>query len=221
MSATMLSQSRILIVDDHALVRHGLTQLISHEPDLDVCGDAEDASQALLAVEQTAPDLVIVDISLKESNGIDLIKRLRAHHPHIKILVSSMHDESLYAERALHAGALGYITKQQATDTVIDAIRQVLKGEVYLSPAMTSQLLHRLGGHGRDFEENAVARLSDRELEVFEMIGHGLATRQIAERLHLSIKTIETHREHIKEKLNLANGAELARHAVRWVLEEA
>lgn len=210
----------MLIVDDHALVRLGLAQLISLEPDLEVCGDASGAGEALRKVDALRPDLVILDISLQEGSGIELTKSLKVRYPGVKVLVASMHDESLFAERALRAGALGYINKQEATDKVVEAIRQVLDGQIYLSPDMTNHLLQRLGNR-RDspLERPSLETLSDREWQIFELIGRGLPTRRIAEQLDLSIKTIETHREHIKEKLNLANGAELMRHAVQWVLE--
>ncbi len=225
MSATILKTKttpiRILIVDDHALVRLGLAQLISDEPDMEVCGDVSDADEALAKVKELQPHLVILDISLQRGNGIELTKCLKARHPNVKVLISSMHDESLFAERALRAGALGYINKQEATDKVVGAIRQVLDGQIYLSPEMTNHLLHRLGSQRDELlERPSLASLSDREWEVFELIGRGLSTRQIAKQLHLSIKTIETHREHIKEKLALTNGAELTRHAVQWVLED-
>ena len=211
--------TRIFIVDDHALVRCGLAELISHETDMAVCGEAEDGGEAMRQMERLTPDLVVVDISLKSSNGIDLIKRIKARHPDVKILVSSMHDESLFAERALQAGASGYVNKEESTDTVVEAIRKVMQGHVYLSPQMTDQLLHRVTGDSESCEVLSVHRLSNRELEVFELIGNGLGTRQIADRLRRSVKTIETHREHIKEKQNLTNSAELAHHAVQWVLE--
>ncbi len=218
---TRTTPIRILIVDDHALVRLGLAQLISYEPDMEVCGDAGDADEALAKVKELQPHLVILDISLQRGNGIELTKTLKARHPNVKVLISSMHDESLFAERALRAGALGYINKQEATDKVVGAIRQVLGGQIYLSAEMTNHLLHRLGSSGdRLLERPSLESLSDREWEVFELIGRGLSTRQIAKQLHLSIKTIETHREHIKEKLALTNGAELTRHAVQWVLED-
>jgi len=211
-----------LIVDDHALVRLGLTQLIAQEPDLEVCGDAADAEEALERARQTQPDLVVVDISLKSGSGIELIKQLKARDTNVKVLVASMHEESLFAERALRAGALGYINKQQASENVVAAIRQVLAGQVYLSAEMTSHLLHRFGHQQQDaLRRSSVESLSDREWQVFELIGRGLTTRQIAERLHLSVKTIETHREHIKGKLGLASSSELARHAVQWLLENS
>jgi DNA-binding NarL/FixJ family response regulator len=212
---------KILIVDDHALVRLGLAQLIADEPDLEVCGDACDVPEALERIRESQPDLVIVDISLQRGNGIELTKTLKTRHPKVKVLIASMHDESLFAERALRAGARGYINKQEATDKVIEAVRQVLDGQIYLSPAMTTHLLHRFGNRRGDLLEGpSLKSLSDRECEVFELIGRGVATRQIAEQLHLSIKTIETHREHIKQKLNLTNSAELTRRAVQWVLED-
>lgn len=225
MSATILKMRtapiRILIVDDHALVRLGLAQLISHEPDMEVCGDAGGSDEALGKVKELQPHLVILDISLQQGNGIELTKTLKSRYPHVKVLISSMHDESLFAERALRAGALGYINKQEATDKVVGAIRQVLDGQIYLSAEMTNHLLHRLGNSGDNLlERPSLESLSDREWEVFESIGRGLSTRQIAKQLHLSIKTIETHREHIKEKLALTSGVELTRHAVQWVLED-
>lgn len=215
-----LRMSRIMIVDDHALVRHGLSQLISCEPDLEVCAQAATVEEALEQLA-TAPDLIVVDISLKEGNGIELIKQIKSRNENMKMLVSSMHDESLFAERALHAGARGYINKQESTEKVIDAIRHVLSGHIYLSPRMTDRLLHGVVEGQKMPETSSIEKLSDRELQVFELIGRGMSTRQIANQLELSIKTIETHREHIKSKLNLKNGAELSRHAVRWVLESA
>lgn len=212
--------SRIMIVDDHALVRHGLGQLISGEPDLEVCAQAATMDEAMDLLS-TDPELIVVDISLKEGSGIELIKQIKAKHPEVQMLVSSMHDESLFAERALHAGAKGYINKQESTDKVLDAIRHVLDGHIYLSPKMTDRLLHGVVEGQKVPETSSIEKLSDRELQVFELIGQGMSTRQIANQLHLSVKTIETHREHIKSKLNLKNGAELSRHAVRWVLESA
>jgi DNA-binding NarL/FixJ family response regulator len=217
-ASTDKRRARILIVDDHPIVRRGLRQLIGSEPDLEVCGEAADAPDAMQKVVETHPDLVIVDISLQSGNGIELIKQIKAYDARIKMLVSSMHEESLYAERSLRAGAMGYVNKEAAPESLIEAIRQVLKGGVYLSGGMTDRLLRRVVT-GEDVQRYSVENLSDRELEVFELIGAGLATRQIAEKLHLSIKTIETHRENIKAKLALANSSELARRAVQWVLE--
>lgn len=209
---------KLLVVDDHPIVRRGLRELVADEPDLDVCGEAEDVSQALQQLEATRPDVVIVDLTLKGGHGLELIQDIKARNQQVKMLVSSMHDESLFAERALRAGAAGYISKQESPEKIIDAVRRVLRGEIYLSPRMTSRLLHRIST-GEPLEKNAVETLSDRELEVFEMVGQGLSTKQIARKLDLSHKTIETHREKIKLKLNLKNSAELSRHATQWVLE--
>ena len=212
---------RVLIVDDHALVRRGLAELIEREPDLEVCGEAVDADEAMQQVEAVRPDLVIIDLSLKSGHGINLIKQIRTNHKNVKMLVSSMHDESLFAERAVRAGALGYISKDQPTETVLQAIRQVLRGQLYLSSQMTSNLLGRAVDGKEIAERSPLECLSDRELEVFQRIGQGQTTRQIAADLDLSVKTIETYREHIKKKLNLKNSAELNRHAVQWVLENS
>ena len=211
---------RILIVDDHPLVRHGLAQLIAGEPDLEVCGEAADAGDALRKVKTSRPHLVIVDISLKTGHGVELIKQIRAHDEQIKLLVLSMHDESVYAERVLHAGALGYVNKREAPQTMIRAIRDVLAGKVHLSSQVSDSMLHRMVDRGETLERSAMDCLTDRELEVFELIGDGKTTREIAAALHLGIKTVETHREHIKTKLNLRNAAELTRRAVQWVMEK-
>jgi DNA-binding NarL/FixJ family response regulator len=213
------SVARIFIVDDHPLVRHGLTELIGDEPDLEFCGDAEDAGSALAAIKQQRPDLVIVDISLKSGHGIELIKQVGAFDDSIRMLVSSMHDESLYAERAVDAGAAGYINKQEAPGKVIEAIRDVLKGKVYLSERMKDRLLNRIVETRRTKGRRGVELLSDRELEVLEQLGLGRTTRQIAEHLSLSAKTIETYRENIKVKLDLRNATELTHYAVQWALE--
>ncbi len=212
--------ARIFIVDDHAMIRYGLSRLISDELELEVCGESTGADDAMAQLAECQPDLVVVDISLERGNGLDLIKRIKAHHKEIKILVSSMHDESIFAERSLHAGALGYINKCEATEKIVPAIRHVLGGQIYLSAEMTETLLHRLANHNHDsLERPSIDLLSDREMEVYQMIGEGNSSRQIADALHLSIKTIETHREHIKDKLGLKNGNEITRHAVLWVLE--
>ncbi|MEX0704266.1 MAG: response regulator transcription factor [Planctomycetales bacterium] len=211
--------SRVLIVDDHPIVREGYSKLIGHQPDLEVCGEAADATEAMRLVESTKPDLIVIDISLKEGNGIELCKDIRFQYPHVRMLVASAHDESLYAERVLRAGATGYVNKEEATDQLIEAIRLVIAGKIYLSAEMTERMLCRAVGSEEHAGESPVASLSDREIEVFEFIGHGLTTRQIADKLDLSPKTIESYRENIKAKLNLKNGAELTQHAVRWVLE--
>ncbi|MBB02600.1 MAG: DNA-binding response regulator [Planctomyces sp.] len=211
---------RILLVDDHPVVRQGLRMMIEREGDMQVCGEANGMAEAMKSYFENKPEVVVVDISLHNGSGIELVKELIAHEENLKILVCSMHDESLFADRALHAGAKGYINKEEAMDKLIDAIRRVAAGRVYLSDQMTDRLLCRQVGAGDERPKSALETLSDRELEVFEQIGHGVTTRQIAEKLHLSPKTVETYRENIKHKLNLANATELTQHAVQWVLEE-
>lgn len=211
------AKKSILIVDDHPVLRRGLAALIEAEPDLTVCGEAADGKAALEAVRNTRPDLAIVDLSLGEGDGLDLIKQLKQRSPEIPVLVLSMHDETVYAERSLRAGARGYVTKQQLDDTVLVAIRRLLDGEMYMSERLTSRLAAKfVGGRTLD-EDRSVHALSDRELQVFRLIGQGRTTRQIAAALELSIKTIESHREHIKDKLSLASSAELAQRATQWV----
>ena len=212
------NKARVLLVDDHPLVRRGLADVIAREPDLETCGEAADVQEALRTAEHTRPDVVVVDLTLKSGHGIELIEKLKSRDPRIKTLVSSMHDETLFAERVLRAGAMGYVTKQEPPETLVKAIRQVLRGEVYLSPRMTSRLLHRVAT-GATVPQDPVQTFSNRELEVYEMIGQGLTIQQIALRLHLSPKTVETHREKIKQKLNLKSSTELNRRAVQWVLE--
>jgi DNA-binding NarL/FixJ family response regulator len=214
--AAKKSKSRILLVDDHPIVRQGLAELIDHEKDLAVCGVADDVHKALDQIGTLAPDLVIVDISLRGSNGIELLKNIKVRYPKQSVLMLSMHDESLYAVRALRAGAAGYVMKQEATEKVLTAIRQVLNGEIYLSERMEKKMMHQLVGGRAARTGSPLEDLSDRELEVFNLIGQGHGTRQIAEELHLSIKTIESHRAHIKEKLNLKNATELVQHAIQW-----
>jgi DNA-binding NarL/FixJ family response regulator len=215
---TAPGRRKVLIVDDHPIVRRGLADIISSQPDLEVCGEASTVAEALQEVEKTRPDLVLTDLALKGAHGIELIEQIKARDERIKILVSSMHDEMLFAERALRAGAMGYISKQEPTDTLLEAIRRVLRGEIYLSSRMTGRLLRSVRSGG-SVGQDPVESLSNRELEVFQMIGQGLTTQQIARNLGLSPKTIETHREKIKEKMNLKNSAELNRRAVQWVLE--
>ncbi len=212
------NKHRILVVDDHPIVRRGLRQLFDDEPDMEVVGEAEDTTDALEQLKAVEPDLVIVDLSLKSGHGLELIPQIKAKNERVKMLVSSMHDESLFAERVLRAGASGYISKQESPSELIKAIRQVLRGEIYLSSRMANRILGRIVG-GETLEKDPIGGLSDRELQVFEMIGQGLRTKQIAEKLDLSPKTIEAHREKIKTKLNLKSGAELSRHATQWVLE--
>jgi DNA-binding NarL/FixJ family response regulator len=214
--AAKKGKHRILLVDDHPIVRQGLAELIDHQKDLMVCGTAEEVHQALDQIAALGPDLVVVDISLKSSNGIELLKDIKVRHPKLPVLMLSMHDETLYAVRALRAGASGYIMKQEATDNVLTAIRQVLAGEIYLSERMEKKMMQQLVGGRSARTGSPLEDLSDRELEVFNLIGQGHGTRQIAEELHLSIKTIESHRAHIKEKLKLKNATELVQHAIQW-----
>ena len=216
--ATKSKIRKILIVDDHPLVRRGLSDLISDEQTLAVCGEAADCDEAMQMLRECRPDLVIVDISLGGKSGLDLIKRICVHDSTIRILVSSMHDEVLFAERCIRAGATGYINKEVATERVIEAINHVLAGEIYLSPKMTRRILRSVAGANLQ-DEPPIAKLTDRELEVFALIGRGNTTREISQNLNLSIKTIESYRENIKSKLGITTSAELSRHAVQWVLE--
>jgi len=213
---------QVLIVDDHPAVREGLAVRIANEPDMQVCGEAADVTEALELVEALSPDVTVVDISLKTGDGIDLIKRIRARNHSALLLVWSMYHETLYAERALRAGAMGYINKIQATGTVIEAIRQMLEGKVYLSMELSEKLLSRVvGGNHAKLQASPVESLSDRELEVFRLIGQGLNTGEVAARLHLSNKTVETYRDRIRAKLDLSTGTELSRYAFQWVLENS
>ena len=210
--------TRILIVDDHPLVRTGFAQLIGDCADLEVCGEAGNMAEALKAIDAAAPDLAIIDLSLAGGSGLDLIERIKSRDSGILMLVASMHDEALYAERVLAAGARGYVNKQEAQDQIIHAIRTVLSGKVYLSQAMTERLLN--GMIDADSERRGIESLSNRELQVFELIGQGVATGQMAKQLNLSVKTIETHQAHIKKKLGLSSAHELTQRAIRWVLEQ-
>ena len=207
----------VLIVDDHPIVRQGLAQLINQEKDLEVCGQAEDAYEAMQAIRQLQPDMVIVDIGLKDTSGMELIKDLKVQYPDLPVLTLSMYDEEVYGERALRAGAKGYIMKQEATEKVVTAIRSVLAGEVYVSSGMAAKMVSKLVGTGARTAGSPADSLSDRELEVFRMIGEGFSTREMAEKLHLSVKTVETYRAHIKDKLGLQDANELLRSAIRWV----
>jgi DNA-binding NarL/FixJ family response regulator len=211
---------RIMIVDDHPIMREGLVQLLAQEQDLVVCGQYEEASRAFDAIPALKPDVAIVDLSLKGSNGIELIKNIKANYPKMLVLVLSMYDESLYAERVLRAGAAGYVMKQEATEKVLSALRHVLTGGIYLSDKMSAKFMHQLVGGKALTGGSLVERLSDRELEVFGLIGQGRGTRQIAEQLHLSVKTIESHRAHIKEKLNLKSATELVHRAIQMRSEQ-
>ncbi|HPA72012.1 MAG: response regulator transcription factor [Spirochaetes bacterium] len=208
---------KILLVEDHPIFRQGLMAILNSEPGLEVVGEAEDAFQGLKAVKEKSPDLVIVDITLKDSSGIELIKDIRLRHPEVLLLTLSMHDETIYAERALRAGARGYIMKQHAPETVVKAIRQVLDGKIFVSEEIANRIFNRFIDNRGDPGSSPVEGLSDRELEVFELIGRGLGTREISEKLHVSVKTVENHRAHIKEKLNLKSAIELVQHATLWV----
>jgi len=208
---------RIVIVDDHPLFRKGLEELINSENSFAVCGEAGNAAEAMEVIRKLNPDLAIVDLSLPGSNGIELIKNIRAEFSKLPILVLSMHDESLYALRAMRAGAEGYVMKHEAMANVIQAIREVFNGRPYLSPAMAAQVITKFAHRQAEGEADAVERLSDRELEVLELIGKGNDVRQIAKALHLSPKTVETHRSHIKDKLDLKNSREVARFALQWL----
>ena len=211
------ARRRIVIVDDHPVLRRGLAALIESEPDLAVCGEAATCREALEVIRESRPDLAIVDLALGEEDGLGLIKYLRARHPEIPALVLSMHDESVYAERALKAGAQGYVTKQQLDEALLTAIRRVLDGKRYMSENVQARLAEKFVG-GRSLDTGSpLAALSDRELQVFRLIGQGRTTRQIAEALKLSVKTVESHREHIKRKLTLHSSAELAQRATQWV----
>jgi DNA-binding NarL/FixJ family response regulator len=213
-------RARVLIVDDHPAVREALAIRIGRQGDLEVCGEAAAMGEALRLVAETQPDVAVIDISLKTGNGIDLIKRIKGHNAHVRILVWSMHSEALYAERALRAGALGYVNKDQATDRIVEAIRRVLTGKVYLSEVMAQRMLQRaVGGAPDEVTRSPLDVLADRELEVFRLIGGGVKTAEIAERLHLSVKTVETYRDRIRKKLGLSDGTQLAHYATQWVLE--
>lgn len=218
-NASAPSRRRIFLVDDHPMVRERLAEVINREPDLTVCGEAEDRHQAIAAVRRDVPDLVIVDLSLKCSDGLDLIRELREDWPELLMLVVSMHDESLHAERVLRAGARGYITKQQATRSILQAIRQVLAGSIYLNEAIAKDVLSRLTRPTKSIEVGGLSPadlLADREMQVFELTGRGLNTRQIADRLNVGVKTIETYRHRIREKLKVDDPAKLLQLAIAW-----
>jgi len=212
---------RIVIVDDHPLFRKGLEQLINSGDSFAVCGEAGNAADAMSEIRKLHPDLVIIDISLPGANGIELIKNVRAEFPKLLILVLSMHDESLYALRSLRAGAQGYVMKQEALGNVVNAIHEVFAGRPYLSPAMSAKLITNFVGAPGEGQASATDRLSDRELEILELLGKGGEVREIAKALHISPKTVETHRAHIKEKLKLTNARQVTRFAVQWVGQRA
>jgi DNA-binding NarL/FixJ family response regulator len=216
-TVTAKQKNRIFIVDDHPIVRKGLAQLINQEEDLVICGEADNAETALEALKKVKPDLAIVDISLRGIDGFELTRLIRARFDNIPVLVISMHDESLFAERALRVGARGYIMKQEAIEKMMEAIRKVLRGELYVSERVSANIVKRFVDGKAEGVSSPEELLSDREMEVFQLIGQGFGTRQIAEQLHVSVKTVETYRANIKEKLNLKNATELMKHAVHWI----
>jgi DNA-binding NarL/FixJ family response regulator len=217
-----LRRHRIFLVDDHPVTREGLARLINNEPDLEVCGEAGAASRAFSEIGATKPDLVIVDVSLTTGpSGLELIKNLAARDARQRMLALSTHDESLYAERALRAGAKGYVMKQEPTRHVMQAIRKILNGEIYLSKTMNDRMLRKITAPNSAPLASDIEQLSDRELEVYRLLGQGRGTREIAGELHLSFSTVESYRAHIKDKLQLRNAAELVRHAVEWVHSQA
>jgi DNA-binding NarL/FixJ family response regulator len=209
------------LVDDHAMLREGLAGFLSRQSDLEICGEAGDAPEAMRQLLKHQPDFVIVDISLKSGHGIELVKQIHAHDESTMMLVLSMHDESLFAERAIRAGAMGYLNKEQSRTRILDAIRTILSGKIFLSEAMTAKMLTRTMGKTEQDDKSPVETLSDRELQVFELIGQGLTVREIAGRLQLSPKTVETYRENVKTKLDVGNATELVRYAVQWRMEQA
>lgn len=212
---------RIFVVDDHPMIREGLAAQIANEPSMELCGEAEDVAEAVARIAEADPDLVIVDISLKSGNGIDLVKRIKTKDPALIVLVWSMYPENLYAERALRAGARGYVNKGKSASQIMDAIRTVLAGRTHLSAEMSEKLVGRALGRPGEAKDSWAEKLTDRELEAFELLGNGLTTQQIAGRMHVSHKTVESYRARIKEKLGLGHGIELVQRAVQWVMEKA
>jgi DNA-binding NarL/FixJ family response regulator len=218
MTATRSNKRKVLIVDDHPVVREGLAMRLATQPDLEVCGEAEDMAGALARLASTRPDVAIIDISLKNSSGMELIRRIKDRDETIRILVWSMYPEALYAERALRAGAQGYLSKREATHHAVDAVRAILQGKVYISGLLTDRLVKRAIGRAPK-DRAAVESLSDRELEVFQLMGEGMTTEAIAQRMHVSPKTVETFRARIKDKLEISNLTELVQRAAQWVME--
>src|SRR5947208_10917163 len=210
----------VFVVDDHPIVREGLAQMINRESDLTVCGEAQEMHGALQMIESLKPDILIVDISLNGPDGLDLLKNIRTKDPRLPVLILSMHDESIYAERALRAGANGYIMKQEATEKVLVALRRILNRETYVSSRVANKMLRQYISGSESPRRSPVAELTDRELEVFRLIGEGHGTRKIAEELHLSVKTVESYQAHIKDKLSLRNARELVQHAIQWAISE-
>jgi DNA-binding NarL/FixJ family response regulator len=213
-----VGKKKVLVIDDHPIVRERLAELINQQADLVVCGEAEDSHQARKAVAELQPDIAIVDITLKDTYGIELIKEFKDRYPKLPMLVLSMHDEALYGERALRAGARGYLTKQEATKKVVDAIRKVLAGEIYTSEKMAATILQKVAGRTTAAGGSPTDVLTDRELEVFQLLGQGKTVKEIAESLFVSAKTVEAHREHIKQKMNFKSSAELLRYAIQFAM---
>lgn len=212
---------KVLLVDDHPLMRQGIKALISQHDRFEVCGEAENAPRALELVAKLQPDLAIVDISLQSTNGIELTKGLRSQLPSMQVLIISMHDENVYAERALRAGAMGYVMKHEAGEKIIVAMEEILDGEVHLSDRVKGRMLHRFVQHRTNVLISPMDKLSDREMEVFQLLGNGYGTREIANLLNLSVKTIDSYREHLKEKLSLSTGNDLVRHAIQWTKSQS
>jgi DNA-binding NarL/FixJ family response regulator len=210
-------KKRIFLVDDHPIVRQGIRMVIEQEADLAVCGEAESAHEAMSAIEESHPDLAVVDLTLRDSSGLELIKDLQIRCPELLVLVLSMRDEAFYAERVLRAGARGYITKEEGPGKVIEGIRNILGGQIHISERMSSKVIRKFVDGRSEEAATPVDRLTDRELEVFEMVGNGLPTREIAGRLHISPKTVDSHREHIKQKLKIDNATELLKQAIQWI----
>jgi DNA-binding NarL/FixJ family response regulator len=217
---TATAKKTVLIVDDHPLLRQGIAMLINQQHDMQVCGEAEEVHKAMQLIAQQKPDIVILDISLKGPDGLELLKSIRVLDPDLPVLILSMHDEAIYAERALRAKANGYIMKQEATEKVLVAMRRILNGDVYLSDNMSKKMLQQFIDGAPSMVQSRIAVLSDRELEVFRRIGDGRATREIAQELNLSVKTVETYQAHIKDKLSLRSGRELIQHAIQWKINE-
>jgi DNA-binding NarL/FixJ family response regulator len=209
-------KTQVLIVDDHPVIRDGLTTIINHEQDMNVCGKTEDAHQALKAVTELKPDIVIADISLKNSDGLELTKNIKARYPRLPVVIFSVHDEFIYAERALLAGAKAYLMKDSLSENIVKAIRAVLKGEIFVSDVISKKFIHKIARDKAGTAKTAIENLSDRELEIFRLIGEGYKASQIAKQLCLSIKTIETYRTRIKEKLGIPNASELLKYSIRW-----
>jgi DNA-binding NarL/FixJ family response regulator len=218
---TAVKKTRVLIVDDHPMTRAGLVHVINHQPDLTVCGEAESAAQALDILDSSRPDLLLIDITLPGKSGLELIKDVKAMRPELLMLVISMHDESLYADRVLRAGARGYITKHEGGEKLMEAIRHVLRGKIYVSESMSAHILEIFSGGQTGLDRSSIEKLSDREFEVFEALGEGLSSQRIAKKLHLSAKTVDAHRANIKTKLNIKTTAELIAYAARWTSHRA